>query len=480
MHIPSRGSGARRGALLVALSLSTGIGCGQNQTEELSQVEDDSTAAQSDSGASEELDPATAMAYSNAYNDIYANMTTAQRALLAPGLSEAELASLTPDQLAALSLMKQSKNADRAQVVNNELATKVNTALGQLNMEEVSEALEEAEDIEDFEAKVNRIYEGPHVLLVQARNQGDQMVTQVWEDLNDTGAIDESVDDKAFDFVVERQSHAAELIGRGANSYYSREFPANYPEWGGFFQDFIVDHLPQVDFTYQTPPARRATITKVVRSHRSSPAWEAQRRATREYYQRMWRQNPQYVKALIGISQARRDWRSKRRVSIPLPPPPPQLKIRIPRSVRTHHRTAGAHRAAPPPPPSKVVRPGAPPPPPSKVVRPGAPPPPPSKVVGPPGHHPGKGIGHAKGRNPAKAPHPGKGIGHAKGRNPAKAPHPAKGRPSPPGKRRAAPPPAPSKGRSSKTPSRSKAPRAVKAPPAKGRAAPPPPPSKRR
>lgn len=478
-------------SLVICFGAMLCVGCGQEGSSSSSSTE----VAQADSGVPDDISQddlqVAASQYSPEYSDIYENLSPEQRAQLAPGLTQDQLAGLTPLQLAALSLANQGGGEQASEVVENEHVNEVSSALGQLNMEEVSEAFAVSESIEDFEDKLNRIYEGAHVILVQSRTEANQVVTEAWEDLDDTGDINDAVDDALFAINVIRENQQARLVGRGVNSHYTRELPSASEVQGAFYRDFLLANLNRPDFRYQTPTARRAALQQLIQAHRASAAWRAQQRATRDYLRRIHR-TPRYTKAVAAISPARRAWRSKRRVAIPLPPPPPRLKVRIPRNHPARRRGApppppslrpGANRPgapgvkvgvpAPPPPPVKHGQPGikvgipvpgqpgikvgipvpgvkvgVPGHPPRPVKGAGAPPPPPAKVVTPPhpakAPHPSKRPGHPSpppAKRPAHpaAPHHSKRRGHSS--HPAKAPHPSKRSAHP------APPPPPSKRR---------------------------------
>jgi hypothetical protein len=302
------------------------------------------------------------------YDDIYRNMTPEQRAAL--GLNNA-----TPEQIAAVTQAAQQpaqQPAGSTPALTDEQVEDA-AAFGQINMEEIQAAFEQATDIEDFEVRINRIYEGAHVLLVNVENQAPQVVTEAWEDLDDTGVIDRTADDLLFALTVESQTRAARLEGRGANAYYSHAYPPAYTPTGGFWAGYLLGTaMARPQYVYVTPPPRRAVIHNEVVVYRATPAWVAHRQAQRAYYER-WRAHPRWVAPAAVITPARHRWRASRPPVVVTPAPRPSVGVypapRPPAVV--------VHPA--PRPPAVVVRPA--PRPPAVVVRPA--PRPPAVVVRP-------------------------------------------------------------------------------------------------
>ncbi len=76
-------------------------------------------------------------------------------------------------------------------------------AAGRINMDDVQQAYREAfgpggKGLSWFEQRVNEIYEGDHLILIQSQRLADRVEVSGWEDLNDNKRLDETEDDKLF------------------------------------------------------------------------------------------------------------------------------------------------------------------------------------------------------------------------------------------------------------------------------------------
>jgi len=64
-------------------------------------------------------------------------------------------------------------------------------AAGRINLNEVQEAFKKSNSATDFEDRVNQIYEGDHIVLIRAKQDGQTLVLEGWEDLNSTKTIED-------------------------------------------------------------------------------------------------------------------------------------------------------------------------------------------------------------------------------------------------------------------------------------------------
>ena len=97
-------------------------------------------------------------------------------------------------------------------------------AAGRINLDEVQNQFKAAKSPSDFEKRVNEIYEGDGLLLIRAKQDGEGLSLEGWEDLNGNNEIDDTTDDQLFSIFERDKQH--EMRGYGANSYYRSGFGA--------------------------------------------------------------------------------------------------------------------------------------------------------------------------------------------------------------------------------------------------------------
>ena len=158
-------------------------------------------------------------------------------------------------------------------------------AAGRINMDDVRDAYREAYgengfDPSKFEQRVNEIFEGDNLVLIQADHQGDQAIVSGWEDLNGNKQLDENEDDKLFSIVQKLEPNGqTEVRGHGANGYYNHS---------SFFSGFIPGLLlGQLFFggrtQYITPPQRYDQINGSRSSYRQGSSYGSQRQRNTDY-----------------------------------------------------------------------------------------------------------------------------------------------------------------------------------------------------
>ena len=127
-------------------------------------------------------------------------------------------------------------------------------AAGRINLDDVQVAFQESSSATEFESRVNEIYEGDGIILIRARQDGDRLTLEGWEDLDGNSIIDDAADDQLFAIIKEDDQH--QLQGYHANSYYNSHFGA-----GDFlFTYLIFSSLGRGGYYYQTVPGRATTI----------------------------------------------------------------------------------------------------------------------------------------------------------------------------------------------------------------------------
>ena len=96
-------------------------------------------------------------------------------------------------------------------------------AAGRINLEDVQTAFRSTSSVTDFERMVNEIYEGDGIVLIRAEQNGESMSLEGWEDLNQSGVIENNEDDLLFSIVRAGALHQHEMRGCGAT-----DMPVNF------------------------------------------------------------------------------------------------------------------------------------------------------------------------------------------------------------------------------------------------------------
>ena len=158
-------------------------------------------------------------------------------------------------------------------------------ATGLINLDDVQQAYRDAYsaekfDEEKFEKRVNEIYEGDNLVLVQVQREGDKVAISGWADLNADKQLDQAADDKLFTITQDlRDGGSFETQGHGANGYYHSSSP-----FGGFFTGLLLGSLLSGGrTTYITPPARYDDINASRASYRGSGGYSAQQARNASY-----------------------------------------------------------------------------------------------------------------------------------------------------------------------------------------------------
>ena len=184
-------------------------------------------------------------------------------------------------------------------------------AAGRVNMEEVQNAFKSSDSASEFEQKVNRIYEGDGLVLIRAKQDGETLVLEGYEDLNSNFEIDDSQDDLLFSIVKSHDDH--ELRGHGANSYYRSGFGA-----GDFlFTYLIISSLTPRGYYYSTPPAHaRTTVARDRTRFRSSSAYKSQVSRNSRYFSTQKRfAGSRYADPGRNLSAGRQSYMSRQKAA---------------------------------------------------------------------------------------------------------------------------------------------------------------------
>ena len=183
-------------------------------------------------------------------------------------------------------------------------------AAGRINLDDVQEAFQESGSATEFERRVNEIYEGDGIILIRARQDGDRLTLEGWEDLDGNSSIDEAADDQLFAIVKEDEQH--QLQGYHANSYHNSHFGG-----GDFlFTYLLISSMNRGGYYYQTVPGRATTIRQDRASYRGSNRYDTQLDRNRQYTSRQQTfAGSRYQEAGRGVSSGRQTYQQTQKSS---------------------------------------------------------------------------------------------------------------------------------------------------------------------
>jgi hypothetical protein len=140
-------------------------------------------------------------------------------------------------------------------------------AIGRINMEEVENAFKKSETVEQFEKRLNEIYEGDGIVLVRAKDEDGKRVIEGFEDLDRDFDLDPARDDLLF--TITNEGGTNDLRGQGANQHYRSSFGG-----GNFlFTYLLFSSLGRGGYGYYTPRGRVPQMESQRNTYRSSTAY---------------------------------------------------------------------------------------------------------------------------------------------------------------------------------------------------------------
>jgi len=189
---------------------------------------------------------------------------------------------------------------------------------GRINLEAVEEAMQKSKDVSEFERRVNEIYQGDEVVLIEVRNEsnGEQLISG-YADLNDNSSIDYNEDEKLFTFRrwYEEGNLRGEMRGYGVNNYYYRPYPTG--------MDFLTTWLLFSALTrpmyavpvYHTTIPDVQTIKNYRTTYRATPSYRDQININRNFESRMSATHgTTYRKASPGAT--RQAWAARKGINL--------------------------------------------------------------------------------------------------------------------------------------------------------------------
>ena len=144
-------------------------------------------------------------------------------------------------------------------------------AAGRINLDDVQAAFKDSKSATDFEEKVNKIYEGDGLVLIRAKQDGENLTLEGWEDLSGNNEIDDELDDQLFS-IVQSTGKEYNMRGHNGNGYYRSSFGA-----GNFlFTYMLISAISPRGYYYSTPISRGPTMRNQRSRYRQSSAYKRQ------------------------------------------------------------------------------------------------------------------------------------------------------------------------------------------------------------
>ncbi len=196
---------------------------------------------------------------------------------------------------------------------------------GFINLDDVKDAFMESDRIADFERKLNEIYGGDNLLLLDIRKTHTGLLgIEAVEDLNKNNKRDPR-DDLIFTLTADQKAKKATLMGRGANGFYEESWEYNPPEPQDEFEkeryagDYYQDH-PHIYFPhfyywglpyhhYYSSPSRLGSIDRHRTSYRGEPGFQRQIMRNDSYADRMkTKHGSKFNRSIQNISGTRKSY----------------------------------------------------------------------------------------------------------------------------------------------------------------------------
>ena len=227
---------------------------------------------------------------------------------MSPRISRMALAMSAGSVLAGAPLLAACGDSSSGPTYDQWAAT--DGAAGRINLDDVQLAFQQSSSATEFERRVNEIYEGDGIILIRARQDGNRLTLEGWEDLDANNQIDDATDDQLFAIIKEDEQH--QLQGYHANSYYHSHFGA-----GDFlFTYLLISSLNRGPYFYQTIPDRATDIRRDRTSYRGSSRYGTQLNRNQQYTSRQQTfAGSRYREAGRGVSSSRQTYQQTQKSS---------------------------------------------------------------------------------------------------------------------------------------------------------------------
>ena len=204
---------------------------------------------------------------------------------------------------------------------------------GFINMNAVKEAFQKNDNLKAFEKRINEVYEGDNLLVVESERRNAGFRLTAYEDLNSDKKVDKKKDDTVFVLTV--TNGTAQLVGHGVNSYFKESW-----KWQGATKDWSEEKEQQIAQEvrqhrndpyyrpsympfffmyhsagwnrYYTPPAYYDNLSSHRKDYRSSSAFTKQIKNNAKYETKMSKKyGTKFTKAATKSSSVRKNYVKK-------------------------------------------------------------------------------------------------------------------------------------------------------------------------
>jgi hypothetical protein len=184
-------------------------------------------------------------------------------------------------------------------------------AAGLINLDDVQAAFKSSESATEFERRVNEVYEGDGLVLIRAKQDGEALTLEGWEDLSGDNDINEAQDDQLFS-IVKGTNNEYDMRGHGGNGYYGSHFGA-----GNFlFTYMLISAISPRGYYYSTPVSRGAGMRSQRTSYRQSSSYGRQVARNSNYNSKQSSfRGSSYQQARSNVSSNRRTYQSTQKAS---------------------------------------------------------------------------------------------------------------------------------------------------------------------
>ena len=187
---------------------------------------------------------------------------------------------------------------------------------GQINMEAVEDAMKKSENVSEFEKRVNEIYQGEEMVLVEVKNQGREQLVSGYADLNNDSQID-GEDEKLFTFRrwYEGEKPNYSMRGYGVNSYYYHPYPSGTSMLTTYLLWSALSRHTSPTYIYHTTVRDAGVLRNHRTNYRTTPSYKNQVNANRSFQTRMsTKHGTSYRKA--SPTATRQRWATRKGVNL--------------------------------------------------------------------------------------------------------------------------------------------------------------------
>ena len=190
---------------------------------------------------------------------------------------------------------------------------------GQINLEAVQEAMKKSNDVSEFEKRVNEIYQGEEMVLIEVKNQGTEQLVSGYADLDNNLEINEATDEKLFTFRKwfegNRTNPNYSMRGYGVNSYYYHPYPHGTSLLTTYLLISALRRPMYMSPVYHTTVVQRQATRTARTNYRKTPSYRNRVNSNRQYQSRMSsKHGTTYRKA--SPTSTRQRWATRKGVNL--------------------------------------------------------------------------------------------------------------------------------------------------------------------